>query len=152
MAPIAHAGQNSPLSFWSPVLTDNRTMPGDRSACCAKLQRVTIGSLQDLSTKDWGRFRDLPPAVTDPFSIVVGWCFCSKRPWQLAEGDPTESKMVDRAHHEQKAKNRDGMALEFRQVVALEEISDELHELNRNIGSIAAQLRVFAARQAKPDD
>ena len=44
------------------------------------------------------------------------------------------------------------MTPEFRQVVALEEISDELHELNRSIGSIAAQLRVFAARQAKPDD
>jgi hypothetical protein len=102
--------------------------------------------------KTGGRFKDLPPAVTDPFSIVDGWFFCSKGPGQLAEGDPTESKMVDRAHYEQKAKNRDGMAPEFRQVVALEEISDELHELNRNIGSIAAQLRVFAARQVKPDD
>jgi hypothetical protein len=59
--------------------------------------------------------------------------------------------MVDRAFHEQKAKNREGMAPEFRQVVALEEISDELHELNRYIGSIAALLRVFAARRSKSD-
>jgi hypothetical protein len=59
--------------------------------------------------------------------------------------------MVDRAYHEQKAKNREGMTPEFRQVVALEEISDELHELNRNIGSIAAQLQVFAARRSKSD-
>jgi hypothetical protein len=43
------------------------------------------------------------------------------------------------------------MTPEFRQVVALEEISDELHELNRNIGSIAAQLQVFAARRSKSD-
>jgi hypothetical protein len=70
----------------------------------------------------------------------------------LAEGDPMESKMVDRAHYEQKAKYREGMTPELRHVVALEEISDELHELNRNIGSIAAQLRVFAARQSKPND
>ena len=59
--------------------------------------------------------------------------------------------MVDRAYHEQKAKNREEMTPEFRQVVALEEISDELHELNRSIGSIAAQLQVFAARRSKSD-
>jgi hypothetical protein len=97
----------------------------------------------------------LPPAVKDPFPVVGGGlsgAFAAKGLGSWPRGDPTECKMVDRAHHEQKAKNREGIAPEFRQVVALEEISDELHELNRNIGSIAAQLRVFAARQSKPDD